>query len=102
MVTGYDVSGYNRTPNAWQHRREVVSRRHGRQPGEDITDVVEWGDLAALTGDDNGLDDHGAVTGVPLADKQEALLADGRGADRVLEQVRVCQRPRRFDPLSPV
>ena len=74
MVTGSDASGHQGLPRGGKQGGEVVPRGHLRQSREDIADVVEGIDAAALAGDDNRVNDRGAVAGVGMADEQEVFL----------------------------
>ena len=73
MVTVSDASVSNRPnarPTRRQQRGEVVAVGHGRQSGQDVADVVQRIDAAALTADDNRVNNFGAVTGVRVPDKK--------------------------------
>lgn len=66
---------------------EVVPRGHGGQAGEDVPEVKQRIDLPPLARDHDRVNDGGALASVGMADEQVIFLADGRGADRVFDQV---------------
>ena len=62
-------------------------RGHCRQAAEHITDIRERLNPVTLAGDDEGVDDRGALAGVGVTDEQPIFLTDGRGADGVFDEV---------------
>ncbi len=60
---------------------------HPRQAGEDIPEVAVRVLAVALAGDDQRVDDGGALAGVGMADEQPVLFADRRGPDGIFDQV---------------
>ena len=55
-------------------RSEVVFRGHGGQAREHVLEVDERIDAEALAGDDDRVDDGGAVASVAMADEQPVFL----------------------------
>src|ERR1043165_1257975 len=76
-----------RLPVAGQQCVEVVAGGHARQLCEDITEVKVRIDTVALAGDDDGVDDRRALSGVGVADEEPVFLSDGGGADGVFDEV---------------
>ena len=66
---------------------EVVLGGHSRQSGEDVAEVGQGIDPAALAGHDDRVHDRCAVAGVRVADEEPVFLSDGRGPDRVFDEV---------------
>src|SRR5208283_3827591 len=66
---------------------QVVAVGQGGQPGEDVSQVSMRVLPMALAGDDDRVDDGGSLAGIGMAYKEPVLLADGRWADGVLDEV---------------
>lgn len=79
--------GLCRFPVLGQQDGEVVGVFHGWEAGEQVTQVVEGGFAVAAAGEDEGVDDGGALAGLWVADEEPVLFADGGGADGVLDGV---------------
>lgn len=84
MVTasiGADRFSLCRFPVGRGEQGEVVPVRHGGQSGEHVLEVGKRIDAAALAGDDQGVDDGGAVASVGMANEEPVFLSDGRRPD---------------------
>jgi hypothetical protein len=53
---------------------EVVPGGHGGEPAQDIAQVDQRIDLSPLAGDDDRVDDRGALAGVGVADEEPVFL----------------------------
>ncbi len=62
---------------------EVVPRGHGWEPTQDVAQIGQGVDLPALAGDDDRVNDGGALAGVGVADEEPVFLPDGRWPDGV-------------------
>src|ERR1017187_1062567 len=66
---------------------EIVLGRHLGQTAEDVTEVNQGIDAAALTGYHDRVDDRGALPGVGVAHEEPIFLPYCRRPDRVFNQV---------------
>src|ERR1035438_1076297 len=66
---------------------EIVLSRHLGQTAEDVTEVNQGIDAAALTGYHDRVDDRGALPGVGVAHEEPIFLPYCGGPDRVFNQV---------------
>ena len=66
---------------------------HVGQAGEDFTKISEGIKPATAAAFNDGVDDRADLTGIGVADEEPVLLADGRGADGVFDQVVVNLHP---------
>src|ERR1039458_2950404 len=77
-----------RLPVDGQQDAQGVLGGHRRQTPEDVAQVRQRFDAAALAGDDDRVDDRGALAGIGVADEEPVFLSDGRRPDRVLNEAR--------------
>jgi len=63
-----------RLPVDWKQGIEVVPGGHPRQTGEDVAEVGQGIDPAALAGHDDGVHDRCAVAGVGVADEEPVFF----------------------------
>ena len=64
-----------------QQRREIVLGGHRGQTREHVLEVSVRVEAATLGGDDERVDDRGAIAGVGVADKEPVLRPEFAGAD---------------------
>ncbi len=72
-----------------QQGREIVLGRHGRQAGERVLQVGVRVVAVTLAGDEERVEDGGAVAGLRVSDEQPVLGAEFAGTDGVLDRVGV-------------
>src|ERR1017187_7184704 len=66
---------------------QVVPGGHGGESGEDVPHVGQGIDASALAGYYDRVDDRRTLAGIGMADEEPVFLADGRGSNRVLDQI---------------
>ena len=76
-----------RLPARGRERAEIVLIGHSRHSREHDAQVGERVCAVALAGNDDRVDDRGALAGVGVTDEQPVFLADGRGADGIFDEV---------------
>lgn len=70
MVTNTDRNSRPRLPEGWHEGFQVVLVGHRRQAREDIAQVNQRVDPSAVAGNDDRVQDRGALTGFGMADKK--------------------------------
>jgi hypothetical protein len=94
-----------RLPACGSEGGEVVLVGHCGQPGEDIAQICERVFSEALAGDDDRVNDRGALTSTGVPNKQPVLFPDRGRPDRVFDEVVVetgLMMPEVFGERSPV
>ena len=76
-----------RLPVDGQQRSKIVLVRHGGQTREQIAQVRQGIFAVALTRDDQGLNNRGALTSVRVADEQPIFFANSRWAKGIFNGV---------------
>jgi hypothetical protein len=89
MITGIGrvSESTGRLPASGSEGGEIVLVGHCWEPGEDIARIRERVFPEALAGDDDRVNDRGALTGLRVSDKQPVLFPDRGGPDRVFDEV---------------
>lgn len=70
-----------------QQRTQIVGRGHSGQATEHVAQIVVRIVTLVLTGDDQRVDDGGAIAGVRMADEEPVLHAQLARPDRILDRV---------------
>ena len=86
-ATSHCVGLRQRLPRGRQEVVEFVLIGHPGQAREDVLDVDEGVDPVPLAGDDDGVNDSGAVSGLGMTNEHPVFLPDRRGSDRVFDQI---------------
>src|ERR1700685_3349134 len=76
-----------RLPVLWREGAEVVLVRHPGQSGEDVLQIRQGVFSMAFAGDDERVQDRGALPGVGMADEEPVFLADAGRPDRIFDEV---------------
>lgn len=74
-------------PSGRGQRCEVVLVGHRGQAPEHITKVLEGVLAVALTGDDEGVDDRGALSRLGMADEEPVFPPEDGRPDRILNEI---------------
>ena len=77
----------DRLPEGWQQDTQVVLVGHGGEPLQDVGEVGFGVVAVAADALNQGVNDGAALAGGFAADEEPVLLADGSGADAVLNPV---------------
>lgn len=83
-IRDYLLLGWGGLPVGGQQRRHIILIGHSRLAREDVFEVGKGFFAVALAGNDNRVDDGGALAGVGMTDEEPVSFSDARRPDRVL------------------